>query len=411
MQSWPPVHTSAFRVLFVFSPTQPGADTWVQLLAARYLVQCGVEVHAAVQKPDRAAQPCATHSAVAAIPGVRIVGTDFGPSLYRRTRLAQVRSLPRYAPAVTGMLRLARYVRRHRIQIVHSTDRPRDTLANVLLGKLTGAKSVVHVHVKFAEWISRGVRIACGRADGLIAISDFVAQSLVDSGYEARRVHLARNAVDVRNWTARARASVDRATLGLPAEGPIVLCVARIFQSKGQQVLIDALPRVRAQFPEVRAVFVGDDYPPGCGVSAELTERARALGVADNVLFLGQRSDVAELLAACDVFCLPSIEEPFGLVFAEAMAMERPVVAVGDGGTTEIVEHGRSGLLAPAFDAEAIADHLLTLLGDPALGAELGQRGRADVQAHFDAPRLAQDLCGIYERLLAGAPSAWAAGT
>ena len=80
-----------------------------------------------------------------------------------------------------------------------------------------------------------------------------------------------------------------------------------------------------------------------------LREQARELGIEKNVIFTGPRSDIAELLAACDVFALPSFEEPFGLVFAEAMAMKRPVVALANGGTPEVVEHGKCGLLSSSW--------------------------------------------------------------
>ena len=89
-----------------------------------------------------------------------------------------------------------------------------------------------------------------------------------------------------------------------------------------------------------------------------------------------QRSDIAELLAACDVFALPSFEEPFGLVFAEAMAMKRPVVALANGGTPEVVEHGKCGLLSPPGDIDALAANLIRLLDNPELRTQFGEHGR-----------------------------------
>jgi hypothetical protein len=85
-----------------------------------------------------------------------------------------------FLPTLVSFAGLAAYIRKHGISIVHATDRPRDAVSCVLLAKLTGAKSVVHVHVKCAEWMGRPVRWAFGQADALVGVSEFVAQSLVD---------------------------------------------------------------------------------------------------------------------------------------------------------------------------------------------------------------------------------------
>ena len=113
------------------------------------------------------------------------------------------------------------------------------------------------------------------------------------------------------------------------------------------------------------------------------------------------RSTKVSLLAACDVFSLPSFEEPFGLVFAEAMAMKRPVVALTNGGTPEVVEHGKCGLLSPPGDIDALAANLLRLLDDTALRTQFGEYGRSRVEQHFTPQRMASDFAALYARILA----------
>ena len=107
---------------------------------------------------------------------------------------------------------------------------------------------------------------------------------------------------------------------------------------------------------------MGQDYPPGNRYSDELRALAAELGIADNVIFLGLRSDVPRLMAAVDLFAMPSFEEPFGLVYAEAMAMKKPVIAIDSGGTPEVVEHGKSGLLSPEGDDAALAANIKRLI-------------------------------------------------
>ena len=106
----------------------------------------------------------------------------------------------------------------------------------------------------------------------------------------------------------------------------------------------------------------------------ELAALADELGVDDSVVFTGRRSDVARLMAAADVFAMPSLEEPFGLVYLEAMAMRLPVVALDSGGTPEVVEHGRSGLLSAPGDIDALAANIVELLSD---AGPAGPHGRA----------------------------------
>jgi len=187
----------------------------------------------------------------------------------------------------------------------------------------------------------------------------------------------------------------------VPDSVPLVVSVSRLFRWKGHFELLSALALVKQKHPDVRLAIVGSDYPADSGTTRMLKAHADELGVGENVIFTGQRSDIAALLAACDVFSLPSFEEPFGLVFAEAMAMKRPVVALTNGGTPEVVEHGKCGLLSPPGDIEALAANLLRLLDDPALRKQFGEHGRSRVEQYFTPQRMASDFAALYARLLA----------
>src|SRR6185369_1990702 len=148
-------------------------------------------------------------------------------------------------------------------------------------------------------------------------------------------------------------------------------------------------------------VIVGEDAAGHSGsFKQELKELAAKLELSDHVVFTGGRSDIPRVMAACDIFTLPSFEEPFGLVFLEAMAMEKAVVAVDNGGTPEVVEHGRSGLLSPPWDIPALASNISTLVRDPELRRNFGRRGRARVLEYFNAPRMARDAARAYEAVL-----------
>ncbi|MEY4510806.1 MAG: hypothetical protein RLZZ450_2928 [Pseudomonadota bacterium] len=367
----------------------------------RHLSQERLELHAAGQPAGAGAGSAPAYDALAAIPGVALKPTDFGPSLSDLSPLAKLSGATQLLPAAASLLGLARYIRQHRIQILHSTDRPRDAIACVALAALTGAKSVVHVHVKYGDWMSRGVKWALGRADAVVGVSEYVAQSLRQSGRcRPERVHAVLNAIEPSQWDPMLSPLPGRESLGVSAITPLIVSVARLFHWKGHAELIRALALVKQQLPTVKLAIVGADYPEGSGTTRDLTALARELGVAQDVIFTGQRRDVATLLAACDVFALPSFEEPFGLVFAEASAMKRPVVALDNGGTPEVVDHGKGGLLSAPADVDGLANNLCTLLRDPTLRARYGEHGRQQVELRFTPARLATDFAALYARLL-----------
>jgi len=335
------------------------------------------------------------------MPGVALRPTNFGPSLWRRSNLEKLTSIAGGLPAVASLMGLAAYIRRHRIEILHSTDRPRDAIACATLAALTGAKALIHVHVNYGDWMGRGVTWAFGRADAIVGVSRHTAGTFVEAGYRSDRVHAVLNAIEPSRWNPTLDPAPGRASLGVPDGAPLIVSIARLFPAKGHFELLRALALVKREHPNVRLAIVGSDYPADSGTTQMLKEQAHELGVGENVVFTGQRSDVASLMAACDVFALPSFQEPFGLVFAEAMAMKRPVVALTNGGTPEVVEHGKCGLLSPPGDIDTLAANLLRLLGDPALRAQFGEYGRSRVEKHFTPQRLASDVAALYARMLA----------
>ncbi len=356
-------------------------------------------LHAAcVTGPD--GQPTPTYDALRRIPDLQLLPVNFGPELSLQTSArGKLGALLATLPALASLAKVAKYVRRNNIAIIHTTDRPRDAFACVLLARLTGAKCIVHSHVAYGEWMSGLLKWSLKRADALIAISRFVAGSLASSGHSGSSIYVVLNAIDADGWQPGVGREDARRELGLGETARVVVTVCRLFPEKGPADLIRAVALVRQDEPEVRLVIVGEDMTPDGSYVRELSELASELGLDEHVIFTGRRSDVPRLMAAADLFAMPSFEEPFGLVFLEAMAMKLPVVALDNGGTPEVVEDGRSGLLADPGNIGGLAAHIHRLLRDPHLRQTMGEYGRQQVEDRFTVERMGRDVARAYRSI------------
>lgn len=198
--------------------------------------------------------------------------------------------------------------------------------------------------------------------------------------------------VDVERIYSR---SVDRRTArqqwNLPEEAPVALCVARLMEDKGVDILLQALSHV----PEWFALIVGE------GPQREyLVRLASELGVGERVRFAGYLPTLDSAWAVCDVAVVPSRREGLGLFALEAMAAEKPVIAAKTGGLAEIVRHGETGWLFKPEDPHALADALRRMLSLQDSWHEIGRRGREYVAGHFTWQGTAQRLLECYRALL-----------
>lgn len=168
-----------------------------------------------------------------------------------------------------------------------------------------------------------------------------------------------------------------------------LLFVGRLERRKGVDVLLEAVPRLLEEFPNLHVTLAGQDtantdMPTTYRESFEAAMAGRPQ-LSRRVTFTGFLADdeLYRRYAACDVFCAPSRYESFGLVLLEAMMFGKPVVGCAAGGMPEVVEEGGNGLLAVPGDAESLAECLRKLIADPALRRRFGQRSRDLYEQNF----------------------------
>jgi len=227
-------------------------------------------------------------------------------------------------------------------------------------------------------------------ADSVLAGSRYTADLAKSLGARAERVLVTRYGTDPERFRPLDAAPL-RARLELGAR-PVLLTIARLVPRKGIDRVLETLASVRRAIPDVVYVVAGD------GPDRErLGELSKRLGVEDCVRFVGGIADDELPLwySLGDVFVMPSRSDPpdvegFGIVFLEAAACERPVVAARAGGVPDAVEEGVSGLLVEPGDGEGLARALIELLSDPARRADLGRRARERVLAELTWDAIAE---------------------
>jgi glycosyltransferase involved in cell wall biosynthesis len=246
-------------------------------------------------------------------------------------------------------------------------------------------------------------RLLLRGGDRVVAVGQAVRRALVSNdGFPAGRVEVVYNGIDL---TAPGHAldsrHVIRGEMGVGDEDFVILQVARLDYLKDHATAIRTLAAVLARQPNARLVLVGEG--PELGVIQDVV---RQYNLDKYVRFLGLRRDVARLLSAADLFLLTSISEGIPLTLIEAMAASLPVVSTNVGGVPEVVESGRTGLLAPRGDDAALADAICTLASHPALRAEMGRLGRARAESLFCEQRMNERYDQLYREMLVRPPLA-----
>lgn len=305
-----------------------------------------------------------------------------------------------------AFVRLVTLLRRLRPAIVHSRNWA--AFDAVPAARLAGVLRVVHgehgrdIHDPEGRnakrnWIRR--RFA-PMVSHFVAVSRDLERWLrEDVRVPANRVSTIPNGVDLSRF-ARGSREEAREALGLPPDAPVVCTVGRLDPVKDQVGLVRAFAGLLPAHPEAMLVIAGD------GPFRDDLARATAeLRVGDRVRMLGEYRDVPGVLAAADVFTLPSIAEGMSNTLLEAMAAGLPAVATRVGGNPELVEDGVTGRLVPARDPGALREALAAYLDDPHLRAMHGKAGRQRAVECFSLERMCQDYTDLYRRLLpAGSP-------
>jgi glycosyltransferase involved in cell wall biosynthesis len=328
---------------------------------------------------------------------------------------------------VSLVLRLTSWLRRNRAAIVHTHLFTADTYGR-LAAKLAGVPAVfstVHTmpsppragSAKLASlsavfsnlhnnpW-KGGFRKAIDRlfarlSTRVIGCSEEVTQALMRDGIPAERLIAIPNGIDLRKFTQVSGEGV-RAEFGLPADRPLLGVVGRLHPAKDHENLFRALAAMpQARAGEVSCLVVGTGE-----LQDALHAMVRQMGLEPCVVFTGMRTDVPRLVAALDVFVMPSRWEGLPIALLEAMASAKPVICTRVGGIPDVVRDGDNGLLVDASDPAQLQQRIAQLLDSPDERTRLGLRARDTVIERFDVTRTAAAYNNLHRQALGLAPAA-----
>jgi glycosyltransferase involved in cell wall biosynthesis len=298
-----------------------------------------------------------------------------------------------------GMIQLRGFIRQlrsHRPAVFHAhLDGPLACKYGLAGAALAGIPAIVATEQLFTPvpWRRSIVveRLVSLGVDRYIAVSKELAEHLrTDLHLPRKKIQVIHNCISFQ--VGNQIPSPDlRTSLTGGRNLPIVFTTARLEDQKGVAYLIDAAIRL----PDVVFLIAGEG-----SLRSALEKQIQEGGLVDRVHLLGHREDVADLLAVCDVFVLPSLNEGLPLSVLEAMALRRPVIATATGGTSEVVADRETGLLVPPADSDALADAIRSLLVEPMWADQLAAQGEMHVREGFSAEVMTRRVVDVYRELL-----------
>ncbi|MFQ5612353.1 MAG: glycosyltransferase [Anaerolineae bacterium] len=239
----------------------------------------------------------------------------------------------------------------------------------------------------------RGVRRWVG---DLVAVSDDTKASVMQlTGLGDKDVVIIPNGVDVARFEGITTCESVREQLGFGKEAILVITVATLLPPKGHCHLIAAAPAVLEQYPNAHFLFIGDGV-----LRPRLEQQVDDLNLRNNIHFLGSRNDIPQLLAAGDLFVLPSEWEGLPIALLEAMVAGKPIVATDLTGVKLAMIHGETGLIVPPKNPERLAEAIVHLISCPDEAQAMGQAAKLRAAREFSIQKQAGDYIALYRRLL-----------
>ncbi|MBI1923530.1 glycosyltransferase [Candidatus Poribacteria bacterium] len=299
-------------------------------------------------------------------------------------------------PRIT--IQLWRVFKQEKPHIVH-THAWGTLCEGVIAAKLAGVPVIVHGEHGTIECRKKNIwiqRLLWGATDQVLSVSDMLRKELAtEIGFPLEKIKPIINGVDTQKFSVFSNKERLKNTLGKSPDDVVIGTVGRLVPVKDYSTFLKALQILLKAGKEFHAIFVGDGP-----LNGELQCLANELRLSKNVTFLGNRHDIPDLLNTMDIFVLTSLHEGISNTILEAMACGLPVVATNVGGTPEIVEDGKTGILVSVQNPDELAGVIEILIENKELRGKMGKQGRRRVEENFSLERMVKNYEGLYLSLV-----------
>ncbi|MEM3369886.1 MAG: glycosyltransferase family 4 protein [Candidatus Micrarchaeia archaeon] len=228
-------------------------------------------------------------------------------------------------------------------------------------------------------------------SDVVVTVSHYVRNYLINKGLNPKKVFAVPTGVDVEKFNPDVVKASLREELGLSKFKPIIGTVAVLRKKKGHHILLEAIPEVLKEIPEATFIFVGDGPQ-----RKNIEEEIKKYELSKNVIMLGHRNDIPQILKAIDLFVLPTLQEALGTAFLEAMAMEKPVIGSDVDGVREVIDDGINGYLVSPDKPYLFATKIVEILKRPELAYKMGEAGRNKVKNNYTLEHMCKSMLNLY---------------
>ena len=312
-------------------------------------------------------------------------------------KLSEKEGLAGWFSSIMVLFRLFLYLREQRPTIIHSFLFRANILTRIA-GCLTGVPVIISsTRVMGGEkgYYHLIERVTSFMVDRYIAVSGSVKRYIIQkSKVHDGKVSIIYNGVKVKNNSTSSMQNM-KMYFGIEDEDNIIITVGRLHKQKGYSYLFHAISMVEKEMPRLKLLIIGEGEDEN-----NLKDLAESLDLNNKIIFAGLRYDVEKILPMTKIFILPSLWEGMPNVLLEAMAAGKPVIATEVGGVPEVVLHGKTGILVPPEDSDAIANAMRYLLQDELKAKKMGEAGRLRVEEHFTIAGMLERTEDLYQELL-----------
>ena len=297
------------------------------------------------------------------------------------------------------LFRLLRLVKKNQVDMIHLNNEALCNMGGVIAANLLKIPSISHV--RGPAWDSRTSRFVYRNVDYFITVSEWIKKEVLKLHVPERKIKTIWDGRNLEEFNIQIDEAKIREEFGLQPKQPSVGMIGRLNPWKGHKVFIKASEKVLKQFPDCKIFIVGGAAQKHKQYEAEVKSIVYEKKLSENIIFAGQRKDVAQIMGILDVIVHASIEpDPYPNVVIEAMLVGKPVIASNTGGPVEMIENYKTGILIPPKDPAILGEKICQLLENRKMRMALGSEAKKVAFERYSIENHVRKIEAIYEEVM-----------